>query len=362
MSTIPGFYDLKVKKLTRETTQAVTVFFEIPSELKETFAYKAGQYLTIDTEIKGERVRRAYSLCTAPGIDTDPAVTIKEVEGGRMSTYMNKSLKEGDVLSVMPPNGKFVVEPHDLSPRTYILFAGGSGITPIMGISKHVLANEPNSKIFLVYANQNQDSVIFKSSLEEMEKQNKDRFKLIYSYDKAPMMWFGLKGFLTEKTVGETIKQRIGGSYASAIYYICGPTPMMDIVKSGLLSSGIPQNQVQTEYFTATTEAKTKTQEAVATSSAEFSGSASVKVKLYGKESEIKVDQNQTILDAANAAGLQPPYSCTVGVCTTCRAKILKGKVEMIEREGLSDSEIEEGYVLTCQSMPRSSDIELIYE
>lgn len=360
-STIPGFYPLKVKQLVRETTQAVTVYFDVPEELSHAFSYVSGQYLTLSLEINGEEVRRAYSLCTSPYVDADMAVTIKEVEGGKMSSYMNRKLQKGDTVLVMPPNGKFIREPNEKASNTYILFGGGSGITPLMSIAQTVLHKEPQSKVFLVYANRQPDSVIFKARLDEMEKEQKDRFKVIYSYDKAPMMWFGLKGFLTEKVVGDVVKLKIGGNYASALYYICGPSPMMDAVKNGLKRTGIPDSNVFTEYFTASTSAKTTESSAINTSKA-FSGKTSVHVKLYGKESDIEVEANQTILDAANAAGLQPPYSCTVGVCTTCRAKVLSGEVEMLEREGLSDAEIEEGYVLTCQSLPRSEKIDIVFE
>jgi ring-1,2-phenylacetyl-CoA epoxidase subunit PaaE len=362
MSNTPGFYTLSVKELKRETADAVTIFFEIPEALKSTFAYQAGQYLTLQTIVNGEAVRRAYSLCSAPEIDLDLAVTVKKVTQGKMSTYINEVLKVGDTLEVMPPNGKFIVEPNAERSQTYILFGGGSGITPLMGITKTILQKEKNSKIFLVYANQNQDSVIFKNELESIEKENKDRFKIIYSYDKAPMMWFGLKGFLTEKTVGETVKVRIGGSWLDAKFYICGPSQMMEIVKKGLQLIGVPTNNVFTEYFTSVSSTQEKTEIISTSENTPFKGKANVRVTVYGNTNEISVKENQTILDAANAAGLQPPYSCTVGVCTTCRAKVTKGSVEMLEREGLSDSEIEEGYVLTCQSIPTSNEIELIYE
>lgn len=355
-----GFFELKVLKLQRETKEATTIFFEIPNELKDKFEYKAGQYLTMMTTINGEEIRRAYSLCTAPGIDPIPAVTVKAVTDGRMSGFVNKKLKVGDTLLVMPPNGKFIVEPDANASKTYILFGGGSGITPMLGIIKTVLLKEPQSKIFLVYANRDTDSVIFKNTLDQLEKEYKDRFKIYYSYDKAPMMWFGLKGFLTEKSVDEILRMRIGGNYLAAQYYICGPSPMMNIVKTGLSKSGIPTEQIHNEYFAApvtpNSEPETKKE------AGDFNGKPQITITVYGKTSTVEGDIHQTILDTANAAKLQPPYSCTVGVCTTCRAKVLKGKVEMMEREGLSDAEIDEGYVLTCQSLPRSPEIELIYE
>lgn len=357
---INGFHTLKVHKINKETADAVTIYFEIPDVLTDTFKYKAGQYLTLATQINGEEVRRAYSLCTSPVSDKNPGVTVKKVEGGKMSTWANTILKEGDTIEVMPPNGKFTPEIAQGNATHYILFGGGSGITPMMSIIKTVLENDSTSKITLIYANRNDKSVIFKSQLETMEKANKDRLKIILSYDQAPMMWFGLKGLLTVDKISDIIKNRIGGNYLSAQYYICGPSPMMDVVRNGLQKIGIIENHVHTEYFTAPGSEKPKTENT--STSATFGGKALVKVTVYGKTHEIEISGKTTILDAANAAGLQPPYSCTVGVCTTCRAKVLKGSVEMMEREGLSDQEIEEGYVLTCQSLPRSNEIELIYE
>jgi ring-1,2-phenylacetyl-CoA epoxidase subunit PaaE len=355
-----GFYTLKISEVIRETDLAVTLKFNLNAEMKDIFAYKAGQYLTLLANIQGEEVRRAYSLCTSPTTDNYIAVTVKAVENGKMSNYVNKEVKTGDEIQVMPPNGKFFIEADAAKQRTIILFGGGSGITPLMGIAKTILHSEPLSNIYLVYANRSVEDVIFKKELENMEQENKNRFKIFYSYDKAPMMWFGLKGFLTEKTVGEILKHKIGIQSGSAEYFICGPSPMMEVVKNGLKTYGIPENKVHTEYFAAPTSSNNS--EALEGSPSAFAGESHIKVTLYGKTSEIHTKKNELILDAANRAGLQPPYSCTVGVCTTCRAKVLKGEVKMLEREGLSDAEIAEGYVLTCQSVPMSADIELIFE
>jgi ring-1,2-phenylacetyl-CoA epoxidase subunit PaaE len=188
-----GFFPLTVKKLVRETADATTLYFEIPENLKDTFVYTAGQYLTFEVELAGEKVRRSYSLCTYAGVDEMPAVTVKRVDGGKMSNYLNAEIKEGDVMAVMPPMGKFTVVPDASRSAHYVLFGGGSGITPVLGIAKAVLADEPNSKVTLVYANRNPDSVIFKQVLADMEKASNGRFKVHHNYDSAPLTYFGLK-------------------------------------------------------------------------------------------------------------------------------------------------------------------------
>ncbi len=354
-----GFHLLTVKKAVRETADATTFYFDIPANLQSDFAYTPGQYLTFEVEINGEKVRRSYSLCTYSGVDADPAVTVKRVDGGRMSNFMNDQLKEGSTIEVMPPMGKFTMTPDANRGTHYVLFGGGSGITPVLGIAKAVLADEPKSQVTLVYANRNPDTVIFKSLLADMEKQFSGRLKVIHNYDSAPLTWFGLKGMLTKEKVGTIVKSKIGGSFDTYQYFICGPSGMMDVVKGGLKDLNVPSDNVHTEYFSAPTSSSSETQPNHET---DFNGVANITVTVYGKTHTITCDQNTTVLNAAMKNGIDPPYSCTVGVCTTCRAKVISGKLHMLEREGLSDSEVAQGYVLTCQSVPRSSEIVLKYE
>jgi ring-1,2-phenylacetyl-CoA epoxidase subunit PaaE len=355
-----GFYPLTVSRVVQETTDASTFYFEIPEQLKSTFAYTAGQYLTFETEINGEKVRRSYSLCTYAGADDMPAVTVKRVEGGKMSNFMNDNLHQGAEIAVMPPMGKFTVVPDAGRSARYVLFAGGSGITPMMGIAKAVLMNEPGSTVTLVYANRNPESVIFKNAIAQMEQAYPGRFKVLHSYDKAPLTWFGLKGLFTEEKVMNLLNSKLEGSAATAHFYICGPGPMMEVVKKSLATAGVEGNRIHTEYFSAPVSSESKTEETPA--EAAFNGQAQVKVSVYGKTHTIACDDKTTILNACMKNGIDPPYSCTVGVCTTCRAKVHKGNLYMMEREGLTDDEIAEGFVLTCQALPRSSDIELTYE
>lgn len=353
-------HDIQIKEIKRETPEAVSIYLDIPENLKEEFSYIPGQYLTFEININGEEVRRAYSLCTSPYTDDTPAIAVKQVEGGKMSTYLNQQAKEGEVIKVMAPNGKFIAEMNPASQKHYVLFGGGSGITPLRSILKSVLTQEPNSRVTLIYANRNKDSVIFEDDLNNWVNNYESRFKLFHSYDEAPMGWFGLKGLLTEEKIGQILNTRIEGSYLNCEYYICGPSPMMDVVKKGLAKNGVPEAQVHTEYFTSPTSSSEETVEVVGDE--DFNGMGKVTVHVYGKTHEIEMDDQTTILDATNHEGLQAPYSCTIGVCTTCRAKVHKGKVHMIEREGLSDAEVDEGYILTCQSQIRSSEVEITFE
>lgn len=359
-----GFYTITIKDIIQETSDAKTFVFDIPADIQSHFSYDAGQYLTFEAEINGENVRRSYSLCTYSGVDAHPAVTIKRVEGGRMSNFFNNTLKVGDSVQVMPPMGNFTVVPNASRQKHYVLFGGGSGITPVMGIAKAVLADEPQSKVTLVYANRDPESVIFKSQLKDMEAAHGSRFTVLLSYDKAPFTWFGLKGQLSEDKVQTIVKSKVGGSFDTYPFYICGPGPMMEVIKKGLAGIGVPKEHINIEYFSAPTSSEGADNVAVGSDSSEeaFDGKSEITLTVYGKTHTITVDENTTILNAAMKEGIDPPYSCTVGVCTTCRAKVHTGLVHMLEREGLSDKEIEDGFVLTCQSVPRSSKITLSYE
>jgi ring-1,2-phenylacetyl-CoA epoxidase subunit PaaE len=356
-----GFYPLQVKDVNRETKDAVSIKFEIPSHLQSQFTYKAGQYFTFSIIINGEDVRRSYSVCSSPLTDPNPTVAVKEVEGGKMSTYLNQNLKAGDTVEVMPPMGKFTVEPNASNSSIYFLFGGGSGVTPLLSIIKTVLFAEPNSKLFLFYANRDEESIIFKEELDAISAKNPDRLKLIYSLDEPHEGWTGHTGFLTEAKVSEIVRNELGLNYPIARYYTCGPAPMMDVVVKGLQSAGVRNDSIFTEYFTATTGEHSQST-ATAENYTEEVVERTVKVEVFGKTKEVKVKPEQTILIAAQDAGMDPPYSCTVGVCTTCRARLRSGRASMDEREGLSDAEIDLGYVLTCQAHPLSDDVDLVYE
>ncbi|MBO6515136.1 MAG: ferredoxin--NADP reductase [Bacteroidia bacterium] len=355
-----GFYKLKVDKIKRETDDSVSIRFLVPPPLKSSFTYKAGQYLTFHSMINGEDVRRSYSVCSSPFMDDMPTVAVKQVPNGRMSTFMNRDLMEGDLIDAMPPMGKFIVEPDAGNTKHYVLFGGGSGITPLFSIALTVLQQEPNSKVTLVYANRNEQSIIFHNDLNQLEADYAGRLKVVHILETGSDSWTGLTGMLSEPKVKQLLNMQLGADQNSAEYFICGPNGLMQLVESSLENIGIAREQIHLEYFTAI-EKKSNSVDEI-TDEEDEGGDKQVKVELFGDEEIITVSPDKTILEAAQDAGMDPPYSCTVGVCTTCRAKVHKGKVRMDEREGLSDAEIEEGYVLTCQAHPVSKDVELSFE
>lgn len=357
-----GFFPLTVKEINRETKDAVSISFDIPEHLVAQFSYLAGQYLTFSKVINGEEVRRSYSVCSSPVTQANPTIAVKEVESGKMSTYLNRELSVGDVLDVMPPMGKFTVTLDASASKHYFLFGGGSGITPLLSIIKTVLVSEPNSKCYLYYANTDEDSIIFKQELDALNSQY-DNFTLFYSLDNAPANWSGDTGHLTEGKVSDLVRNNLGLNYPVAHYFTCGPTPMMQIVEAGLKATGVRDENINVEYFTAAP--KKESNDESSAEAANYSDEVierTVKMEVFGEQKDVVVKPEQTILIAAQDAGLDPPYSCTVGVCTTCRARLRSGKAKMDEREGLSDTEIEMGYILTCQAHPLSDDVDLVFE
>lgn len=357
-----GFYKLKVDKIIRETADAVSIRLLVPPPLKGMFTYKAGQYLTLHAMINGEDVRRSYSVCSSPFEDAMPTVAVKQVEDGRMSTFLNTSLKEGDLIDAMPPMGNFIVDPSSDRSNHYVLFGGGSGITPLFSIARTVIGQEPDSRITLVYANRDEASIIFKSTIDEMTESLGQRFNVIHILDNPSANWEGLSGMLNGMKVTQMVNQITESKPNTADYFICGPAGLMQLVETSLKDISVPESQIHLEYFTAVAKSEDKPEAEEDDHLVDPGGDKKVKIDVYGEEQTITVSPDKTILEAAQDAGMDPPYSCTVGVCTTCRAKVLSGKVRMDEREGLSDAEIEDGFVLTCQAHPITNDVELTYE
>ena len=359
-----GFYSLQVKKIKRETEDAVSITLEIPQNLTSVFKYLAGQYLTFSIVINGEEVRRSYSVCSSPVTNCNPTIAVKQVNGGKMSTYLNTKLAEGDLLDVMPPMGKFILDPNPENANNYFMFGGGSGITPLLSIIKTSLLTEPNSKCYLFYANRDDQSIIFWDELKALEQQY-DNFKVFYSLDNPPADWDGYTGFLSKARVSELVRNELGLSYPTAQYYTCGPSVMMQIVEEGLKATGVRDENINVEYFTAVSKSEDNSTTVDADEPVNYSDEVverTIQVEVFGQSKEVTVKPEETILIATQDAGLDPPYSCTVGVCTTCRARLRSGKAAMDEREGLSDAEIDEGYILTCQAHPLSDDVDLVFE
>lgn len=359
-----NFHKLKVSKVNRETADAVSVSFSVPAELKENFNFIQGQYLTLRLTVNGETINRSYSLCSSPYGDEDPTVAVKRVEGGRASNFINDKVNIGDEVEVMEPMGNFHTPLNDSNQKHYILFGGGSGITPMMSIIKSVLVKEPQSKITLFYGNRDLESVIFRAQLDQMSQDQADRLKVIHILDKADQGWSGYTGIMNQATVLQLLRENTSLSFDNAEIFICGPSPMMAEVKQALQTMGLPDEKVHIEYFTAKAPGDDVESASVGAgdSDEEISGSTKVKIIYDGKEHEFEMDTGDTVLEAALDAGYDPPYACMVAACCTCRAKLLGGKVEMDDRESLTDDEIEEGYVLTCQAHPKTHGVVLNYD
>lgn len=361
-----SFYELKVKAIRPETQDAVTVIFEVPETLSDTFQFTQGQYLTLRFQFSGKEERRAYSMCSSP-LDNDLAVTVKRLKGGLVSNYIHDKLKAGDVVSVMPPEGRFFTPLKEENKKTYYLFGAGSGITPLMSILKTVLEKEPLSKVCLLYGNRNEDSIIFKDSLEALEKRYRDQLVvehilsqpkreksngLLSFLSKGTVLWKGKTGRISSSIVKEFINQNPASTEAVE-YFICGPGSMIEAVEKALMDLSVDKDSIHTERFTSDVDDKAK---------AKGTAGAKIIVHLNGSKIETEVPEGKTILDVLLDLKYDPPYSCHSGACSTCMAKIVSGSVKMDACYALDDDEIAEGYILTCQSHPTSDTVELTYE
>ncbi|TNE78624.1 MAG: ferredoxin--NADP reductase [Bacteroidetes bacterium] len=358
------FHPIRIKEIIRETADASTVVFEIPEHLKSQFQYQAGQYLTVSLQVAGQEERRAYSFSSSPFTDANPAITVKKVDGGAVSPIMNDQLRAGDVIQLMPPMGKFTASIDPSNRKQYVLFGGGSGITPVMSILKSVLSQEPNSKVILIYSNRDEASIIFKSKIEGLQTQYADRLTVFHALDNAPAGFNGHNGRMMAADYARVSAELETAGFPTE-YYICGPGGMMEQVKEGMKQRGIADHLVHNEYFSTPISSKPATQTIVAPvmdeEEDEF-GPNKATIFFNGDEFNIEIPDGVSILEAAKDQDVDPPYACQMGVCTTCRAKVLEGSAIMDEREGLSDAEIAEGYILTCQAHPTSKKIKLIYE
>jgi len=360
---VSKFHTLKVSAVKRETHDSVSVAFEIPSGLEQNFRYLPGQYLTLKMQINGEQVNRSYSFCSSYYVGEPMTIAVKKVTNGKASTYINDVLKAGDTIEVMEPMGNFHSTIEVSNVKHYLLFGGGSGITPLLSILKSVMAKEPLSSVTLFYANRDEQSVIFKGTLDSLLEQYSNRLKVVHITD-TPSGLTKYSGYLVKDLAIQLLREHTDFNFSNVECFICGPTPMMKEVESALASLNLPKEKVHIEYFTAKAD-EDKTAADVGTASsadAPFTGKAKVKLIYDGNEVEFEMNEKETVLSAALDAGYDPPYSCMVAACCTCRAKLMEGKVVMDDRESLTDAEINRGYVLTCQAHPKTATVVLNFD
>jgi ring-1,2-phenylacetyl-CoA epoxidase subunit PaaE len=349
----PKYYELTVKEIVEETKDAISIVFNHPAEGK--IQYKSGQFLTLIAPVQGKDVRRAYSLCTSPFVDQDLAVTVKRVDNGLLSNWLPDNLKAGGKLKVMEPMGQFTTEFSKTNKRHIIMFAGGSGITPIMSIIKSILSEEPDSICSLIYCNRDIDSIIFKNELDKLQTIDEGRLHVIHILDNAPMNWQGYSGLLNHDMLGKLLERIPDWGIDKTTYLMCGPEGMMKNVDTLLDARHIPKEKIFKESFVQGTidkDAKKGSTESVGELKAH-----EVTIRYDGQEYKVLVPPNKAILETALDQGIDLPYSCQSGLCTACRGKALSGKVKLDEEEGLSKSEREEGYVLTCVGHPLTDDV-----
>jgi ring-1,2-phenylacetyl-CoA epoxidase subunit PaaE len=347
------FHKLRIKEIRKETSDCVSISFEIPPELKAAFAFQHGQNITIKKEINGQETRRSYSICSSPG-EHELRIAVKKVESGLFSTLANTSLKAGDELEILPPTGKFNTPLNPANRKRYLAFAAGSGITPVISIIKTTLGTEPGSPFTLVYGNRTRASIIFFEELEGLKNKYMSRFNLVYVLSRERTetpIHYGRIG------IDKLVELSVMLDYTSFDeIFICGPEGMIFSLKEYLEQKGIDRKKIHFELFT-TPGQQAGINRPFATS--EISSEKSqVTIKLDGRSFDFELGYNEEpILDGALKQGADLPYACKGGVCCTCKARLLEGRVDMDVHWGLEDEEVEQGYILTCQSHPLSSRV-----
>jgi ring-1,2-phenylacetyl-CoA epoxidase subunit PaaE len=359
MSTI--FHPLSVRSVESDTPEAVIVTFAVPQELRSIFGFTQGQYLTLRAQVDGQDLRRSYSICA--GVDDgELRVGVRKVPGGIFSNWIHSALKVGDTIQVMVPQGRFFVPLDPASHRHHVGIAGGSGITPILSIMKTVLAREPQSQFTLIYGNRQLKSTMFKEELEDLKNRYMSRLVLhhVFSDEQtdAPLN----RGVMNREKLGEFLGHLVQASGIDHAY-ICGPFQMNDEAEAALLAAGLPEERIHIERFGVAQQASDRVDAVIHEARPEDAELARVVIVRDGLRHEIEFRKDQpSILDCASAAGLEVPFSCTSGVCGTCRAKLLEGRVRMERNFALDKSDLAAGFVLTCQAHPLTERVVLSFD
>ncbi len=360
MSAAPPFHELQVSRIDAEAAGAVALTFRIPESLRASFAFQPGQFLTLRASIAGQDVRRSYSICSTTRSLRERGelqVGIRPVEGGVFSNWAVQQLKAGDTLRVMPPQGRFVVQ----RPRALhrVGFAAGSGITPILSIMASTLEEQPASKFTLVYGNQRMASVMFNEALQDLKDRFADRLTLIHILSRQAQEVPLLEGRIDGDKVRALIAALLPVQSMDEVF-ICGPEAMIDASQDALLKAGVPDKRVHTERFTSSTPATPR--RAVSTAPKGGAAATALRVILDGKSYDMAMGPDEHVLDVALNHGLDLPYSCKGGVCCTCRAKVMQGQVAMTKNFTLEPWEMEQGFVLSCQSRPITAQLVVSFD
>lgn len=350
-SIMPSFLKLIIKEVKRETADAVSILFNVPEELKPDYKFIAGQYINLKLTLDNQEIRRAYSICSAPD-SGELRIAVKAVKNGLFSQFANTKLKAGDVLEVGQPEGKFTFESDAERQKNYAAFAAGSGITPVLSIIKSVLKNEPKSSFVLVYGNKTPESTIFHQELHDLQLQYVGRFFVhyVYSQAKAENALFGR----IEKSAVNFVLNNKHKELQFDKFFLCGPEEMINTVSNVLKEKNVKESAIKFELFTSSSE-----EHAIQGSQ---EGHTKITVLVDDEETTFEMSKKQTILDAALKQGVDAPYSCQGGICSSCLGRVTAGSAEMTKNSILTDSEIAEGLILTCQAHPTSETIYVDYD
>ncbi|TCJ13987.1 phenylacetate-CoA oxygenase/reductase subunit PaaK [Flaviaesturariibacter flavus] len=350
------FHPLTVKKVQRETDDCVSITFNVPADLREAFRFRAGQTLTFRKTLDGEELRRNYSICSSP-LEGVLRVAVKQVPGGKFSTWANTELKAGDTLEVMPPTGKFCIDLDATQRRQYAFFAAGSGITPVLSLIKTVLATEPGSQCTLVFGNRSKSSIIFKEELEALKDKYIDRFRIYHVLSRERTDAAVNYGRIDRDKCALLVDKRLLDLNSTDHFFICGPEEMIFCVRDFLQDAGVDGKRIHFELFTVPGQ-KGSTVHTETQPVADSGPRSAVTVKLDGIAFDFELAQNgHSILDAALKQGADLPYACKGGVCCTCKAKLLEGTVNMDQNWGLEPDEVAAGFILTCQAHPTTGRV-----
>lgn len=357
---MPRFHPLDVIDIRQETRDAVVVTLRPRADDAGAFAFTQGQYLTFRRDFDGEELRRSYSICA--GLDEGCLkVGIKRVDGGAFSTWANEALKPGDVLEAMPPQGRFFTAIQPDAARSYLGFAGGSGITPVLSIIKTLLAREPKSTFTLVYANRQVGSIMFREELEDLKNLYLGRFSVVHILEHEGQEIDLFTGRIDAEKMAMLFRLWIDAETVDTAF-ICGPEPMMLTIAEALRDHGLTDDKIKFELFASSQPGRARAR-AVSQAAASTGNNAEISVMLDGATRVFQMPKDGTsVLDAALKNDMDAPYSCKAGVCSTCRAKVLEGEVEMEVNHALEDYEVRAGYVLSCQCIPLSDKVVLSYD
>jgi len=354
----PKFHTLQVSEIRRETEDTVSIVFTIPKDLSNDYHYLAGQYLTLRSTIADEDIRRSYSLCSAPH-ETSWRVAVKKVLEGKFSTFANQDLKVGDSLEVMTPMGKFAINTDSKNENSYVFFAAGSGITPVLAMMKSVLHCEPNSNVTLFYGNKNFGSIIFREEIEGLKNEYMNNLRVIHILSRESLGNKIQKGRIDTEKCQKLYDAFLKDTEISGVY-VCGPEEMIFAVKDEMISKGVDEHKIHFELFNTSTNSQKKIQELVEDENAVKSN---VKIIIDGDEIDLLLTSDgESVLDAAHRVGADLPFACKGGVCCTCKARILEGEARMTVNYSLEQDEIDAGYVLTCQAHPTTENLVISFD